>query len=174
MLRVANELVPWLIEMMDERGWSQRELARRTDVSSTTVSNVITYQRLPTWEFCAAVARALSVPPEEVFALAGLMRPPPAPVDEEGEALGLLRRLPRATRAMVVQMLRGLVHELAPDTVGEVGPGYHVDEPLVAELVAEFQQIPDDWKEVALEQVAQLRKLAERPPARIVGVDDGG
>ena len=43
---------------------------------------------------------------------------------------------------------------------------------LVAELLDEFRQVPDEWKELVLEQVAWLRRLAERPPARIIGGEE--
>ena len=43
------------------------------------------------------------------------------------------------------------------------------DEPLIRELVEEFRQVPDEWKPVAVEQIAQFRRLAELRPVRMVG-----
>ncbi len=43
------------------------------------------------------------------------------------------------------------------------------DEPLIRELVEEFRQVPDEWKAVAVEQIAQFRRLAELRPVRMVG-----
>ena len=43
------------------------------------------------------------------------------------------------------------------------------DEPLIRELVEEFRQVPDEWKPVAIEQIAQFRRLAELRPVRMVG-----
>ena len=43
------------------------------------------------------------------------------------------------------------------------------DEPLIRELVEEFRQVPDEWKAVAVEQMAQFRRLAELRPVRMVG-----
>jgi transcriptional regulator with XRE-family HTH domain len=43
------------------------------------------------------------------------------------------------------------------------------DEPLIRELVEEFRQVPDEWKPVAVEQIAQFRRLAELRPVRLVG-----
>jgi transcriptional regulator with XRE-family HTH domain len=49
-------------------------------------------------------------------------------------------------------------------------PGVDVaDEPLIRELVEEFRQVPDEWKPVAVEQIAQFRRLAELRPVRMVG-----
>jgi hypothetical protein len=43
------------------------------------------------------------------------------------------------------------------------------DEALIRELVAEFRRVPDEWKAVAIEQVAQFRRLAELRPVRLIG-----
>ena len=48
------------------------------------------------------------------------------------------------------------------------------DEPLIRELVEEFRQVPDEWKAVAVEQIAQFRRLAELRPVRMVGEEAGG
>jgi transcriptional regulator with XRE-family HTH domain len=48
----------------------------------------------------------------------------------------------------------------------------HQEEALIRELIAEFRQVPDEWKEVAIQQVAQFRKLAALRPMRMIGDDD--
>lgn len=42
---------------------------------------------------------------------------------------------------------------------------------LIDELLTEFRSVPDEWKSVAVDQVALLARLARRPPARYVGED---
>jgi transcriptional regulator with XRE-family HTH domain len=69
---MSDELANWLNEKVKEVG-SARELARRAGVSHTTVSEVMSGVRKPTFEFCDAVARALHVSPERIFRLAGLL-----------------------------------------------------------------------------------------------------
>jgi transcriptional regulator with XRE-family HTH domain len=46
------------------------------------------------------------------------------------------------------------------------------DDALVQELIDEFRKVPDGWKEVAIQQVAQFRKLAELRPMRIIGDEE--
>jgi transcriptional regulator with XRE-family HTH domain len=46
------------------------------------------------------------------------------------------------------------------------------DDALVQELIDEFRKVPDEWKEVAIQQVAQFRKLAELRPVRIIGDEE--
>ena len=74
-------MTAWLIGELNTRGWSQRELARRADLTSTTVSDVVNGKRKPTYEFCAAIAKPLGKRPEELFRLAGLL-PQRRPDDE--------------------------------------------------------------------------------------------
>lgn len=68
---METELVTWLNEEIKKRGWTLRELARRSDVSHTAVSKVLSGQQEPGIKFCTGIARALDVPPETVLRLAG-------------------------------------------------------------------------------------------------------
>jgi transcriptional regulator with XRE-family HTH domain len=43
------------------------------------------------------------------------------------------------------------------------------DEALVQALLAEFRRVPDEWKPVAIQQVAQFWRLEELRPARVLG-----
>ena len=66
MMFVDGKLAAWLVKELNIRGWSHRELARRSDLSQTTVSDVISEKRPATWDFCAAVARAMGISVDEV------------------------------------------------------------------------------------------------------------
>lgn len=63
----------WLSEKLDIKGWSMRELARRANVSTSTVSRVVSGELKPSWDFCAAIARPLDEPILTIFKLAGLI-----------------------------------------------------------------------------------------------------
>ena len=69
-----------------------------------------------------------------------------------------------------VEVLRVAGH-LPPG--GAYSEGDVADEPLIRELVEEFRQVPDEWKPVAVEQIAQFRRLAELRPVRLVGEESG-
>jgi hypothetical protein len=43
---------------------------------------------------------------------------------------------------------------------------------IIQELLEEFRQVPDEWKEVAVRQVAMFRHLAEMPSVRFIGDED--
>lgn len=67
-----------------------------------------------------------------------------------------------------VLRLAGHLPPLSVEAEGAVGPS-DADEVLLRELIAEFRQLPDEWKPAAIEQVATFRRLAELRPPRVVG-----
>lgn len=71
-----EDLSAWLVGQLVKRNWSQRELARRAEISPTTISEVIAGQRAPTYEFCAQIASPLGIHPVEIFVIAGLIPDP--------------------------------------------------------------------------------------------------
>jgi transcriptional regulator with XRE-family HTH domain len=171
---VDNDLVAWLNRELDRRGWSQRELARRAELSHTTVSQVLAYQRQPSWDFCAYVASALEVDVDEVFALAGLRPAPPRRVPEEEEAARLLRHFPARVREVVMTMLQALAREAGrPAGVYEEKPGYDIDDPLVAAVIAELRQVPEEWRPEALREIQRIREMSERFEPRVIGEEEG-
>lgn len=114
MVAVNDNLVAWLIAQRDERGWSFREIARRAGISHTTISQVVAGQRVPTFDFCADVARALGEQPETLLRLAGLL---PARIhlseydDETRRDVELIAEiLSRLSPARRRRMARELVH----------------------------------------------------------------
>ena len=74
---MKNNLSIFLNEELNKRGWSQRELARRSGLSPTSISEVMAGKRGPGKKFCGAVAKALQVPPERILQEAGIIEPPP-------------------------------------------------------------------------------------------------
>ena len=52
---------------LDEKGWSQRELARRLGVSSAAVSHLFTGNRQPGLSTIESIARVLDVSPLELL-----------------------------------------------------------------------------------------------------------
>jgi len=176
---VVEPLVSWLIRELEDRAWSHRELARRAGLSQTTVSQVIAGQRSPTWDFCAVIAGPLGVPVDEVFVRAGLKPPLPPAVEEEREAVAILRAVPALVRDTVMVQLRALAGEepvrmLQGTDEGDVS--YQADEDLAAELLAEFRKLPRVWKVEAVREVGRLRRYSEMQ-VRFVGEgeeDDSG
>ncbi len=78
-------LTGWINTELDRRGWSRSEAARRGGVSDSMFSKVISGYANPGLDFCRGLARAFSVPLEDVFRLAEILPPKPAPkINETG------------------------------------------------------------------------------------------
>lgn len=71
---IMSQLTEWIEQELLQLEWSQRELAKRAGLSPTTVNDVMTGNRPPTWDFCAAIAKPLGKNPIELFVLAGLFQ----------------------------------------------------------------------------------------------------
>ncbi|MGD8625010.1 MAG: helix-turn-helix transcriptional regulator [Anaerolineae bacterium] len=70
------------------------------------------------------------------------------------------------SRERVLRLAGHLPADAATESSAEYGPE---SDPLVRELLAEFRRVPDEWKPVAVAQVAHFRRLAEIRPVRYVG-----
>lgn len=68
----------WLQKEIDTRGWNQAELHRKSGLSRTIISDVLSGKVLPGFDFCVAVGQALRLPGDHVLRLAGLLPPAPA------------------------------------------------------------------------------------------------
>lgn len=82
---MESAFVDWLLQEMERRSWSQAELSRRSRVSESHISHVLSGRRGPQIGFCKGVAKAFEMPPELVLRKAGLL---PA-IREETDKLDL-------------------------------------------------------------------------------------
>jgi len=101
-------LVNFLEAELARRAWRPADLARAAGVPDATISHILNGSRRAGPEVCNALARALDEPPERVFRLAGLLPPLPPAVEEEREAVRILRGLSPDLREAALRMLRGL------------------------------------------------------------------
>lgn len=120
------DFLEWLQKQIDDRGWSQNELGKRSSISGSHVSMVMTKRRPVTFEFCKAVADALDMPPEQVLRRAGLLDPLLPEVELEDEVINLLRGLSRSARHVVLKTLRLLAAE---PSFAETGASYESHRP---------------------------------------------
>lgn len=104
-----SKLSDFLNDEIEERGWSKRELARRSSISSAQVTDVMNERAKAGAEFCVSVARALGEEPEDMLRLAGILPPLPPAVKEEREAVRLFRRFDPQTREVILATLRCLL-----------------------------------------------------------------
>lgn len=104
-----TKLSEYISNELNERGWSLRELGRRSGFSHPYISAILSGQRTnPSADFCIAVARALGKDPVNILRLADILPPLPPPVKEEGEAMSLFRSLGPKSRELALATLRAL------------------------------------------------------------------
>lgn len=108
-----NNLVDWLTEEIENRGWSLRELGRRAGLSHATISNILSGQTNPGLDFCVGIARALDVSAESVLRRADLLPRRAEETESRREMLYLFDQLTEETQETVITMLRGYVRETA-------------------------------------------------------------
>lgn len=63
----------WLNDELQQRGWTQADLARKSGLTTAGISRILSGQRDPGPEALIAIAEALKLPPEHVFRKAGLL-----------------------------------------------------------------------------------------------------
>jgi transcriptional regulator with XRE-family HTH domain len=153
-----SKLSDFLNDEIKERGWSKRELARRSGVSSAQITDVMNERAKAGAEFCVSVARALGEQPEDMLRLAGILPPLPPAVREEREFVRLFRTFDPQAREVILATLRcllGLPSSLSR-ALEERG-----DQPRTfAEWLA--WHIAGDGKTMTLEERRQVRDLTNR------------
>jgi transcriptional regulator with XRE-family HTH domain len=158
-----SDLSEYLQAELMRRAWRPADLARAAGVPDATVSHILKGSRRAGPEVCRALARALDEPAERIFRLAGLLPGLSPAVEEEREAVDILRSLSPELRGAAMRMLRGLKPGPASGRPAEQ-PGA----PAAAERAAPdpylevLEQLWDkapDWKKK--DMAAQIRAAVE-------------
>jgi len=105
----TREFSDWLNLKLEEKGWLQAELARRSGLSPATISRVINENRGVSIETCKAIANAFKIPPEIVLRVAGIMTDKPKDDPKLEEAMHLFQQIPEEDQ----QVLISLMHVIA-------------------------------------------------------------
>jgi transcriptional regulator with XRE-family HTH domain len=70
---MENNFADWLEEEIQKRGWQPSDMAREANTYPATITRILNRMRNPGPDICLAIAKALDMPPEEVFRKAGLL-----------------------------------------------------------------------------------------------------
>ena len=114
----------WLDEERDRFGWNRAELARRADLSPSTLSMIYSHKRGVGVDACKALAKALRLPEADVLRAAGLLAPDRAADPVIAELLGLVERLPADDRQDLIDLARAKLdrHERARRPAHKTSP----------------------------------------------------
>lgn len=99
----------WLLQEMESRGWNQAELHRKSGLSRTVISDVLSNKVSPGYEFCIAVGKALHVPGDHIMRIAGLLPPLPERTQQIEQLIYLFERLNEKDRQTVLDMMQFLL-----------------------------------------------------------------
>jgi transcriptional regulator with XRE-family HTH domain len=74
-VNTLNTFSEWLLITLENKGWSQADLARAAKVSRSAISEIISGHRQVGRSTATSIASALKLPPEQVFRAAGILPP---------------------------------------------------------------------------------------------------
>jgi len=97
--------IEWLNEQVNEVG-SIRELARRTGTSHTSIAQVLSREREPTFDFVAIMAQWANSPLERMLQMAGLLPERYTREEIEREILHYFDQLPPDDQARLIVIAR--------------------------------------------------------------------
>lgn len=72
-LLMEKSFIEWLDENLEDKGWSGSELSRRSGISQSAISLVLSGRRQAGIEFCDGIAKAFKLPPDQVYRIAGIL-----------------------------------------------------------------------------------------------------
>jgi transcriptional regulator with XRE-family HTH domain len=159
----VDNLINWLEDQLNKRGWRPADLARTANIPDATLSNILNQNRKAGPDVCNAIAKALNEPPEKIFRLAGLLPYLPPAVEEEREAIVIFRSLPADIRAIVLQMLRSFKTSVNP-SVADPTITYQAQEATyeIPSLETEITQFLIEFPELEIIiEEAKRRQLSE-------------
>lgn len=96
----------WLSVKLDEQEMKPADLARKAELDKSVVTRILNRERNPEPKTLTAIARALRLPPEQVFRAAGLL-PPTSNTDSlTEEGIHILNQLEGEYKDEALRQLR--------------------------------------------------------------------
>ncbi|MHB9132901.1 MAG: helix-turn-helix domain-containing protein [Armatimonadota bacterium] len=105
-MKANTDFGKWLAEELRQRRWDQLEIRRQGGLTSAQISRIISGERKPGPTACVVIARALGLPPEEVFRRAGLLPPAREPVEGTRDLVYLFEHLDEEDRQRLLLIAR--------------------------------------------------------------------
>lgn len=102
-LLTMETMIEYLESNLRQRGWTQADLARKSGLDSSLVSNFFAGRRNVGAASAVSIARAFNVAPEIVFRKAGLLPNVPEATAEEEQLLYLFRQMTPDQRRDVLE-----------------------------------------------------------------------
>ena len=102
----------WLQGEMDKRGWSQSDLARSAELNRAVINKLLNGKSHPQPITLEAISRALKIPLETIYRVAGLLPANQDHDDTAEEALYIFKSIQNVQRrATAITILKALITE---------------------------------------------------------------
>lgn len=110
-----EQFAKWINSFIQNKGWTQAELARRANLSKASISDISSGKINPGYEICMKLAKAMSIPPQEVLRKANLL--PNVSVSEEDQEnlVFLFDKLSTEKKAMLMSYAKFLYSTEDPE-----------------------------------------------------------
>jgi transcriptional regulator with XRE-family HTH domain len=114
----TSQFIQWIEQELNDRGWSIRELARRTRprISNATINDILTGRTTPGLKSCRGIAHALNTSPETALRIANLLPSVTETQEQQNQLLHYFTALDTATREHVIITTRALYEAKTPYT----------------------------------------------------------
>ena len=110
----------WIDKIEKDNNWTDNQFALSAGLSHTVLSKARSQGMVPKWDACAALADAASMPREQVFRAAGLMKPNPSLSPIKEELLHWVDQMNDEDAADIVAMAEAKVRRKASGARGTV------------------------------------------------------
>lgn len=103
-----EQFAKWINEFIQNKGWTQAELARRANLSKASISDISSGKITPGFEICMKLAKAMSIPPQEVLRKANLLPSVNLSQEEQENLIFLFDNLTSEKKAMLLSYAKFL------------------------------------------------------------------
>ncbi len=103
---MENDFVEWIQSELNNRGWNNRELAKRSGLKDSTISMTLNRQNRVSFDFCLGIAKAFRMLPEQTLRQAGLL-PPVSSVSDDAlvqKIIELIKQLPASEKKLLLEL----------------------------------------------------------------------
>jgi transcriptional regulator with XRE-family HTH domain len=140
---LGNEIQKYL----DRLSWSQRKLARESDIGSSTISKIMRGEHRGTPDTITAIAKVLGLDPLFLMKTAGI----PIPLEISNPAIDYiaqqLEKLPEPARGLAIKTVRGQVDAFHSLTNQRKPPAQEPVNPKIQKLIERFETMEDKIKD---------------------------
>jgi transcriptional regulator with XRE-family HTH domain len=96
----------WLRKQLSDYRWTQADLAAKSGVSPAQIARVLSGERGLGMQSLSAIAKAMKIPPDEVFIAAGWLPPKPLITAQKERLLFLFDQLPENEKEDMLDYLQ--------------------------------------------------------------------